>query len=154
MTDKDKIKKDIKNETRINELKVKRNSGELTPEVIKMCSDHFDEMCDWAINKKNKFTQKIIDGIRAAAEALKKEPEWLAKVSQLTDAYEEVLVWHKLIKIPASATKSHRECDLALFKSICDHYRGSHISSICSVILVYAYHKLQQDDCQRQEVLI
>ena len=141
MADKDKIKKDIKNDRRINELKVKRNDGELTPEVIKMCSDGLDEVCDWVINNV-KLTQKNIDGIHAAAEALKKEPEWLAKTMQFTDVYKEVLVWNKMIEekvIPASSTVSHRECDIALFKSICDRYRESHTPSICRIIYNYAH---------------
>jgi hypothetical protein len=141
MTDKDKIKKDLKIQKQINELKVKRNSGELTPEVIKMCSDCLDEACDWVVSNV-KLTQENIDGIHAAAEALKKEPEWLAKTTQFIDVYEEVLVWNKMIDekvIPASATMSHRECDIALFNSICDRYRGSHTSSICRIFYNYAY---------------
>lgn len=141
MTDKAKIKKDIKVEKQINELKVKRNNGELTPEVIKMCSDCLDEACDWVVSNV-KLRQEIIDGIHAAAEALKKEPEWLAKTTQFIDVYGEVLVWNKMIKekvISASATVSHRESDIALFKSICDRYRESHTSSICRIIYNYAH---------------
>ncbi len=141
MTDKDKIKKDIKVEKWINDLKVKRNNGVMTPEVIKMCSDCLDVACDWVISNV-KLTQENIDGIHAAAEALKKEPEWLAKTTQFIDVYEEVLVWNKMIEkkvISASATVSHREYDIALFKTIYDRYRESHTPSICRVIYNYAH---------------
>ena len=138
----EKIKRDLVSKAPISELKIRRNRGELTPEVIEMCSKHVDSMLSCALNQKltSPFSK---EQIAEAVAVLKKEPEWLAKVSQFTDAYEEVLLWNKMIKeniIRADSTISHREQDIALLQSILDKYHGTYINPLSYIICCYAYH--------------
>jgi len=146
LTFEEKIETALKSNAEINELKIRRNCGELTPEVIEMCSKHVDNMLLCALNQKLKRQQ--IASMHEAVAVLKKEPEWLAKVSQFTDAYEEVLLWNKMIKeniIRADSTMSHREQDIALLQSILDKYHGTYINPLSYIICCYAYH---MRDCQ------
>lgn len=141
-----KIEKDLISKAQLSELKIRRNRGELTPEVIEMCSKHVDSMLLCTL--KSPFSKKQIASMHEAVAILKKEPEWLAKVSQFADAYEEVLLWNKMIKeniIRADSTMSHREQDIALFHSILDKYDGTCRNSLLRIIYCYAYYVR---DCQ------
>lgn len=142
-----KIKKDLMSKAPLSELKIKRNRGELTPEVIEMCNKHIDSMLLCVLNQSS-FSEKQIASMHEVVAILKKEPEWLAKVLQFADAYEEVLLWNKMIKeniIRADSTMSHREQDIALFHSILDKYHGTCKNPLLRIIYCYAYH---MRDCQ------
>lgn len=145
-----KIERDLISKAQLSELKIRRNRGDLTPEVIEMCSKHVDSMLLCTLNQKlnGPFSKNQIASMHDVVAILKEEPEWLAKVSQFADAYEEVLLWNKMIKeniIRADSTMSHREQDIALFHSILDKYDRTHRNSLLRIIYCYAYH---MRDCQ------
>ena len=104
---------------KINDLRIARDSGEKTPEVIEFCQAHFDAMVDAA---KCSHAYKHRDFSEIALQ-VKNDIDLLIMVSTFADAYEEVLVWNKLIrekKLDKNTTCRHREMDLALYHKICD----------------------------------
>lgn len=158
---KPEIKKDLEDEgTRINELKIERNRGNLTPEVVAMCEKQIDEMVEIAKNyaakryekakkEAEKAGQKIPDGpnlkdTAPAVEALKACPEDLALVCMFADDYDDVLKWNALHRkglLPREVTVAHREVDIAMFNKICDKYQSTHTAVICWILYNSAYSK-------------
>lgn len=139
---KPKIEKDVKSTAKINDLKVKRNAGELTPEVVQMCCDQLDEMAKVAVEHAGKKNKRDLSG---AVGELKSNPVMLAEVCKFSDAYEEVIRWNKLIrekKIPMEVTTSHREIDIAMFNKICETYRSTYTADIAYMLYNYAYARL------------
>ena len=114
LTSEEKIEKALKSNTKINELKLNRDLGDLTPEVLEMCKQHVDQMLE--ITKK----RSVIDHeeLEKAAEQIKNDQELLVLISQFADVYDEVLVWNKLIrqkKLDKNVTSRHREMDIAFY---------------------------------------
>lgn len=136
-TEEKTINKDISQDAPFNELRLKRNAGELTPEVIQMCSDNFDKMVAAAIacNTKRNF-----DGL---VNELRSKPELLANVCKFVDDYIEVVHWNKLIEkgdLTFEMTQAHREADYALLhQGILDKLSKNSRGAICCVMLSYAY---------------
>ena len=56
---KPKITKDVKSNAQIDDLKVKRNAGELTTEVVQMCCDQLDEMAKVAVECVGKNAKRV-----------------------------------------------------------------------------------------------
>lgn len=135
------VSTDLKNEASISELKIQRNIGNLTPEVLQMCSNHVDEMMKYAPAEckfKNGIT--LVDVV----EAIKKEPTNLALLSTFVDAYEEVLKWNKLHesnRLAIEATISHREIDIALFNKLLNIHSRAWAHQLCKLSICYAYRK-------------
>ena len=147
---KKKITKDLKGGFKINDLKVQRNTGDLTPDVIKMCCDQLDEM----VKVANSTAKDIFTGKRdrrnlaPMVKDLKSNPEMLALVCKFSDQYEEVLRWNRLIRrnlLPSEVTVSHREVDIAMFKKICDTYRKTYTNDISFMIYHYAVARLSPE---------
>ena len=142
-----KINKDVKSTAKISELKIKRNSGELTPEVIQMCCDQLDEMAKVANeHAKDAFTRKkVTKNLEPMITELRSNPEMLALVCKFADEYEEVIRWNRLIrskKIPMEVTIAHREVDIAMFRKICDTYHSTYTADIAYMLYNYAYARL------------
>lgn len=111
---KKKIEAALKFNTKINELKLKRDLWDITPEVLEMCKHHVDQMLE-TTKKESKIDPKELE---EAAEQIKNDQELLVFVSQFADVYDEVLVWNKLIrqkKLDKNVTLRHREMDSALY---------------------------------------
>ena len=136
---KEEITKELKSGTRVNQLKIQRNMGEATPEVIEMCKLHVDQMLDAA---KQLRKSKMPELLEEAAEQIKNDQELLLAVSEFTDRYVEVLGWNHLIrmeKLDKSVTLRHREADLAFFeKRIIEVLRQKNLSPAIYT-LMYEY---------------
>lgn len=121
---------------KINDLKIARDSGEKTPEVIEFCQAHFDAMVDAA---KHSHAYKDRDFSEIALQ-VKNDIDFLIMVSTFADAYEEVLVWNKLIrekKLDKNITCRHREMDLALYHKICNICRTKNYSTSIHSLIWY-----------------
>lgn len=142
------IKKDLTNDNDIKlmMLKIARNSGQLSEEVIKMCTEHIDALVKQAFNTF-KFSQEQSDAINNLVLEIKKEPEWLVKVSRFADQYEEILGWNKLIhekKVPENfITRSHRECDSAFFDELCTKYDD--VRNTLSMLFFYGVNRKDKE---------
>ena len=115
LTSEEKIEKALKSNTKINELKLKRDLGDLTPEVLEMCKQHVDQMLEITKKKRSVIDHKELE---KAAEQIKNDQELLVLISQFADVYDEVLVWNKLIrqkKLDKNVTSRHREMDIAFY---------------------------------------
>lgn len=115
-TDHSKTVKDIKAGVKWNELRVARDRGDSTPEVIAFCDKHLDEMADAVSKLLQKHLKKTYD-FSETVKAVKADHELLMLVSKFEDDYEEVLKWNKLIyakKLDSDITLYHREMDIAL----------------------------------------
>lgn len=115
-TDHSKTVKDIKADVKWNKLRVARDRGDATPEVIAFCEKHLDEMADAVFKLLQKHLKKTYD-FSETVKAVKADHELLMLVSKFEDDYEEVLKWNKLIyakKFDGSITIHHREMDSAL----------------------------------------
>ena len=113
------INRQLKYDEDINDLRLARDSGEKTPEVIDFCQAHFDAMVDAV---KHSHTYKNHDFSEIVSQ-VKNDIDFLIIVSMFTDAYEEVLVWNKLIqekKLDHNITRHHREMDISLYHKIND----------------------------------
>ena len=77
LTSEEKIEKALKSNTKINELKLKRDLGDLTPEVLEMCKQHVDQMLE--ITKKKR---SVIDHeeLEKAAKQIKNDQELLVLI--------------------------------------------------------------------------
>ena len=142
---KPKITKDVKSNAQINDLKVKRNAGELTTEVVQMCCDQLDEMVEVAVERAGKNDKRDLNGM---VNALRSCPEMLAEVCKFSDSYEEVIRWNRLIrekKIPMAMTVAHREVDLVTFHKICEKYHSTWTNDIAFVLYNYAYARLEAE---------
>jgi len=123
LTSEEKIEEALRSNTKINELKIQRNMGEITPEVIEMCKLHVDQML--AVAKKmnsgrkpEEFLFRKPEELEEAATQVKNDQEMLVNVTMFTDIYEEVLAWNKLIrakKLDMNVTSRHREADIAFY---------------------------------------
>ena len=136
-----KIEAALKSNTKINELKLKRNLGDLTPEVLEMCKQHVDQMLEITKNE-SKIDHKALE---EAAEQIKNDQELLVLISQFADVYDEVLAWNKLIrqkKLDKNVTSRHREMDIALYTGkICKIQREKNYSArIHALIYHYGHH--------------
>lgn len=135
-----KIKTNLTNDVELMMLKIARNSGQLSEEVIQTCTEHIDSLVEHAFNTFE-FSQEQRDAINALVLEIKKEPEWLAKVSRFADHYEEVLKWNKMIyekKIPESFI-THRECDTAFFNDLCAKYDD--VRNTLSMLIYYGVNR-------------
>ena len=135
------ISTNLENEASISKLKIQRNIGSITPDVLQMCSNHVDEMMKYAPT-----AYKFENGIALVdvVEAIKKEPENLALLSTFADAYEEVVKWNKLHasnSLAIEATISHREIDTALFDKLLGIHNRAWADQMCVLITNYVDHK-------------
>lgn len=140
LTSEEKIEEALKSNTEINELKLKRDLGEITLEVIEMCKQHVDLMLETA-KKRSKIDPKELE---EAAEQIKNDQGLLVLISQFADVYDEVLAWNKLIgqkKLSKTATSRHREMDIALYNGkICKLQRAKNYSTqIHALIYLYGH---------------
>ena len=116
------VKKDIESNAAINELKIKRNQGVLSDDVIKMCTDQLDDMIN-AATQHVKVHGHFMRDYSLMKSELSKNMQLLALVCQFADDYVEVIKWNKLIreiKLAGEMTIAHRESDIALFNKISD----------------------------------
>ena len=114
LTTEETIQEALKSNAKINDLKIQRNMGEITPEVLEMCNKQVDLMLETAKKKSIHPAEEL----ELAASQIKNDQEMLIAVTQFMDAYEEVLVWNKLIrqkKLDKNVTSRHREMDIALY---------------------------------------
>ena len=136
-----KVSNDIKDKAKISCLKVQRNMGNLTPEVLEMCRSHVDEMLQISTQELSNRPDKA-KKLAEVAEALKSNTNILALVSTFADDYVEILKWNKLHaakRLPSSATRAHREVDMALLSKF---VHGEDASDICELIFRYGYKKI------------
>lgn len=136
-----KVSNDIKDKAEISRLKVQRNMGNLTPEVLEMCRSHIDEMLQISTQELANRPDKA-KKLAEVAEALKSNTNLLALVSTFADDYVEILKWNKLHAaklLPSSATRAHREVDMALLSKFM-HTEDS--GDICELIIYYGHKKM------------
>ena len=118
LTSEEKIEEALKSNTKINDLKIQRARGEITPEVLEMCNKQVDLM----LETSKKRGVHPVEELELAASQIKNDQEMLIAVTQFMDAYEEILVWNKLIrekKLDKNVTSRHREMDIALYSKVC-----------------------------------
>ena len=146
LTSEEKIEEALKSNTKINELKIQRNMGEITPEVLEMCKLQLDKMLEVAKKRnsrkpKNLWSRKL-EELEEAASQVKNDQEMLVNVTIFVDIYEEVLAWNKLIrakKLDANVTSRHREADIAFYhKKVVELQRKKNLSSAIHA-LIYEY---------------
>ena len=144
---KKKIEATLKFNTKINELKLKRDLWDITPEVLEMCKQHVDQMLE-TTKKESKIDPKELE---EAAEQIKNDQELLVHISQFADIYDEVLVWNNLIKqkkLSKTATSRHREMDIALYHGkIVKIQREKKYSARIHTLI---YHYAHRNDKQKQ----
>ena len=136
-----KVSNDVKDKAKISCLKVQRNMGNLTPEVLEMCCSHVDEMLQISTQILANRPDRV-KRLAEAAEALKSNTNILALVSTFADDYVEILKWNKLHAaklLPSSATRAHREVDMALLSKF---MHGEDAGDICELILCYGHKKI------------
>ena len=141
LTSEEKIEEALKSNTKINELKIQRDLGEITPEVLEMCNKQVDLMLETA----KKRSVHPAEELELAASQIKNDQEMLIAVTQFMDAYEEVLVWNKLIhqkKLDKNVTSRHREMDIALYHGkVCKMQREKKYSAkIHALIYEHGHH--------------
>lgn len=138
LTSEEKIEEALKSNAKINELKIQRDLGEITPEVLEMCNKQVDLMLETA-KKKSVFP---VEELELAATQIKNDQEMLVNVTMFTDIYEEVLAWNKLIrakKLDMNVTSRHREADIAFYhKKVVELQRKKKLSSAIHA-LIYEY---------------
>lgn len=138
LTSEEKIEEALKSNTKINDLKIQRDLGEITPEVLEMCNKQVDLMLKTA----KKRSVHPVEELELAATQIKNDQEMLIAVTQFMDAYEEVLVWNKLIhqkKLDKNVTLRHREMDIALYNGkVCKMQREKNYSARIHT-LIYQY---------------
>lgn len=138
LTSEEKIEAALKTNAEINDLKIQRNMGEITPEVLEMCNLQLDKMLEVA----KKRSSRKPEGLEEAATQVKNDQEMLVNVTMFTDIYEEVLAWNKLIrakKLDMNATLRHREADIAFYhKKVVELQQKKKLSSAIHA-LIYEY---------------
>ena len=138
-----KVSNDIKDKAKISCLKVQRNMGNLTPEVLEMCRSHVDEMLQISTQELELANRPDrAKRLAEVAEALKNNTNVLALVSTFADDYVEILKWNKLHAaklLPSNATRAHREVDMALLNKFTS---GEDAGDICELIVRYGYKKM------------
>ena len=140
LTSEEKIEEALKSNTKINDLKIQRDLGEITPEVLEMCNKQVDLMLETA----KKRSVHPVEELELAASQIKNDQEMLIAVTQFMDAYEEVLVWNKLIrqkKLDKNVTSRHREMDIALYRGkVCKiQYEKNYSAKIHALIYHYGH---------------
>ena len=145
MTTEEKIQETLKSGLTVNELRVKRNQGELTPEVLEMCKLHVDQMLD-AAKKRWANSAEFTKQLEQAAEQIKNDQEVLVAVSEFADKYEEIHMWTKFLDDKAIAhtvtacTVRHREADIAMNNIVISLIKSKNISDgVYSLIYAYGY---------------
>lgn len=149
LTSEEEIAEELKSNTEIKDLKIQRNMGEITPEVLEMCNLQLDKMLEVAKERssrkpKNLWSRKS-EELEEAAAQVKNDQEMLVNVTMFTDMYEEVLAWNKLIrakKLDMNVTSRHREADIAFYhKKVVELQRKKNLSSaIHALIYEYGHH--------------
>ena len=138
-----KVSNDIKDKAKISCLKVQRNMGNLTPEVLEMCRSHVDEMLQISMQElANANKPDRAKRLAEVAEALKSNANILALVSTFADDYVEILKWNKLHAaklLPSNVTWAHREVDMALLNKFTS---SKDAGPICELIVHYGYKKI------------
>ena len=112
------ISESLEDSARIDYLRVQRNIGEKSPEVIKFCEEHLDMMAKAA----KEFTACKNCDFSVILSQTKNDVDFLLMVSKFVDDYEEVLVWNEMIRknqVDKNFNIHHREMDIALYKAIC-----------------------------------
>lgn len=136
-----KVSNDIKDKAEISCLKVQRNMGNLTPEVLEMCRSHVDEMLQISTQELSNKPDRA-KRLAEVAEALKSNTSILALVSTFADDYVEILKWNKLHAaklLPSSVTRAHRDVDMALLNKFTN---GEDAGWICELLIHYGYKKI------------
>ena len=140
-TPKNSINAELKSKARIDDLKIQRNAGEITPEVIEMCEAQIDEM----LKSAKKRSLRKPEELEEAAEQVKNDQEMLVNVSTFMDIYEEVLVWNKLIrtkKLDRNVVLRHREADIAFYqKKVCELCEKKNVSSAIHSLIYEHGHR-------------
>lgn len=153
LTSEEKIEEALKSNAEINELKIQRNMGVVTPEVLEMCKQHVDQMLEVAKKRSSRKPESLWsrkpEELEEAAAQVKNDQEMLVNVTMFTDMYEEVLAWNKLIrakKLDMNVTSRHREADIAFFhKKVVELQRKKNLSSaIHALIYEYGHHKASE----------
>ena len=138
LTIEETIQEALKSNAKINDLKIQRNMGEITPEVLEMCNLQLDKMLEVAKKRSYKKPEELEE----AAAQVKNDQEMLVNVTMFTDIYEEVLAWNKLIhakKLDMNVTSRHREADIAFYhKKVVELQRKKKLS-VAIHALIYEY---------------
>ena len=141
LTSEEKIEEALKTNAEINDLKIQRDLGEITPEVLEMCNKQVDLMLETA----KKRSVHPVEELELAASQIKNDQEMLIAVTQFMDAYEEVLVWNKLIrqkKLDYNVTSRHREMDIALYDGkVVKMQREKNYSARIHALILYYGHR-------------
>lgn len=141
LTSEEKIEEALKTNAEINDLKIQRDLGEITPEVLEMCNKQVDLMLETA----KKRSVHPVEELELAATQIKNDQEMLIAVTQFMDAYEEVLVWNKLIrqkKLDYNVTSRHREMDIALYNGkVVKMQREKNYSVRIHALILYYGHR-------------
>ena len=143
LTSEEKIQEALKSDAGINELKIQRSMGEITPEVLEMCKQHVDQMLESAKKTSNRKPEEL----ELAADQIKNDQEMLVNVSMFMDIYEEVLAWNKLErenKLDKNINSRHREMDIAL-------YNGKIVKMQCEKNYSLAIHALLYEHGHRKD---
>ena len=138
LTSEEKIKEALKSNAEINELKIQRNMGEITPEVLEMCKLQIDQMLESA----KKTSSRKHEELELAADQIKNDQEMLVNVSMFMDAYEEVIAWNKFArknKLDRNINARHREMDIALYNSKVVKMQREKNYSLAIHSLIYEY---------------
>lgn len=152
LTSEEKIEEALKSNTKINELKIQRNMGEITPEVLEMCKLQLDKMLEVAKERSSRKPEALDsrkpEELEEAAAQVKNDQEMLVNVTMFTDMYEEVLAWNKLIrakKLDMNVTSRHREADIAFYhKKVVELQQKKNFSSaIHALIYEYGHHNVK-----------
>lgn len=141
LTSEEKIEEALKSNTKINDLKIQRDLGEITPEVLEMCIKQVDLM----LEATKKRSEHPVEKLELAASQIKNDQEMLIAVTQFMDAYEEVLVWNKLIrqkKLDGNVTSRHREMDIALYNGkVVKIQREKEYSALIHALIFHYGHR-------------
>jgi len=149
LTSEEKIEEALRSNAEINELKIQRNMGVVTPEVLEMCKLQLDKMLEVAKERSSRKPENLWsrkpEELEKAAAQVKNDQEMLVNVTMFMDMYEEVLAWNKLIrakKLDMNVTSRHRETDIAFFnKKVVELQQKKNLSSaIYTLMYEYGHH--------------
>ena len=141
LTSEKKIQEALKSDADINKLKIQRNMGEITPDVLDMCKQHVDQMLESAKKTSSRKPKEL----ELAADQIKNDQEMLVNVSMFMDIYEEVLAWNKFArenKLDRNINSRHREADIAFYNGkICKIQRTKNYSPAIHSLLYEHGHR-------------
>ena len=150
LTTEETIQKALKSNAKINDLKIQRNMGEITPEVLEMCKLQLDKMLEVVKKRSSRKPEELEE----AAKQVKNDQEMLVNVTMFMDIYEEVLLWNKLIyakKLDVNVTLRHREADIAFYRKKVVELQRKKKLSVAIHALIYEYGHRNDKRCKNNK---